>query len=150
MALLSCVGSAPVAVDTVIFIYLIQEHPKYVSSLLPLFEEADNGARSLITSAVTLLETLVLPYRRGDVELAARYEKILTDSRGVTLVDLCQRQLGTAAQLRAATGIKVPDALQLAAAVTMGCLAFLTNDRALPEVAGVRIIQLDSVLGTAP
>jgi predicted nucleic acid-binding protein len=50
--------------------------------------------------------------------------------------------LRAAAQLRAATNMKTPDALQLAAALTTGCATFVTNDRRMPRVAGTRILQL--------
>jgi predicted nucleic acid-binding protein len=67
-------GRGAAAIDTSIFIYFIEEHPRFLSLVLPLFEEADGGKRELVTSAVTLLEVLVVPYRAGDVQLAERYE----------------------------------------------------------------------------
>jgi predicted nucleic acid-binding protein len=89
---------------------------------------------------------LVVPYRIGDVQLADRYELLLTRSRGVRMVDLTRDQLRAAAQLRAMTGAKTPDALQLAAALSTGCRTFVTNDRDLPAVPGLQIIQLSSYL----
>ena len=112
--------------------------------LIPLFQEADQGQRELVTSALTLLEVLVVPYRAGNRMLAERYEALLTRSRGVRLVDLSHDQLRAAAQLRAATGVKTPDALQLVAAIGGGCTAFLTNDRRLPSVPGLRVVELAS------
>ena len=53
-------------------------------------------------------------------------------------------QLRAAAQLRAATGAKTPDALHLVAALGAGCKTFVTNDRRLPTVPGLRVIQLSS------
>jgi predicted nucleic acid-binding protein len=142
--LIADIGSGHLAVDTAIFIYLIEEEPRYLPLIAPLFEEADQGRRQLVTSAVTLLEVLVVPYRAGDVRLAERYEALLTNSRGVRLVDASRDQLRAAAQLRGATGMKTPDALQIAAALSTGCKALLTNDRALPVVPGLRIVQLSS------
>lgn len=146
MGLIGDVGPGPVAIDTSLFIYLIEEEPRYLPVILPLFEESDGGRRELITSAVTLLEVLVVPYRIGDVQLADRYELLLTRSRGVRVVDLTRDQLRAAAQLRAMTGAKTPDALQLAAALSTRCRTFVTNDRALPAVPGLQIIQLSSYL----
>jgi predicted nucleic acid-binding protein len=82
--------------------------------------------------------------RAGLRILADRYEELLTRGRGIRLVDLTRDQLRAAAQLRAATGAKTPDALQLAAALGAGCTAFLTSDRRLPSIPGLRIIQLQS------
>jgi predicted nucleic acid-binding protein len=96
----------------------------------------------LITSAVTLLEVLVVPYRANNNVLAARYEALLTRSRGIQLIDVTHHQLRRAAQLRARSGARTPDALQLTAARDAGCTSFVTNDRRLPAVSGLRIVQL--------
>jgi predicted nucleic acid-binding protein len=133
-----------VAVDTALFIYFIKEHPRLLPVILPLFEEVDAGRRELATSALTLLEVLIVPYRAGNRVLADRYEALLTRSRGIRLVDVTREQLRAAAHLRAVTGVKTPDALQLVAALTVGCATFLTNDRRLPSIPGLRILQLDS------
>jgi predicted nucleic acid-binding protein len=149
VGLISDVGSGAVALDTAIFIYFIEEQPRFLPHIRPLFEEADTGRRELITSALTLLEVLVVPYRVGDIRLADRYEILLTKSRGIRMVDCARDQLRAAAQLRAATGIKTPDALQLVSALGAGCRTFVTNDRRLPQIAGLRILQLSSYVRVA-
>lgn len=144
MGLTTDLGPGDVGVDTVSFIYFIEEHPKFLSMILPLFREADEGKRSLVASALTLMEVLVVPYRAGNRALAQRYEALLTRGRGIRLIDLSHDQLRAAAQLRGATGVKTPDALQLVAAISAGCSTFLTNDRRLPAIPGLRIIELNS------
>jgi predicted nucleic acid-binding protein len=98
-----------------------------------------------MTTAITLLEVLVVPYRAEDDGLASRYERLLTEGRGITLVEAGVAQARLAAQLRARTGIRVPDTLQLAAALSAGCTAFVTNDRALPSLPGLPVVQLGAV-----
>jgi predicted nucleic acid-binding protein len=78
VGLIDELSPGPVALDTAIFIYLIEEHPKYLPHVLPLFEAADAGRRELLTSGLTLLEVLVVPYRRRNVAVAERYEMLLT------------------------------------------------------------------------
>ncbi len=146
MGLIKDLGAGTVGVDTAAFIYFIEEHPTFLSMIVPLFREADEGKRELVTSALTLLEVLVVPYRAGNRSLAERYEALLTRGRGVRLVDLSQDQLRAAAQLRAATGVKTPDALQLVAAIGAGCTTFVTNDRRLPPIPGLRVVELSSYL----
>lgn len=114
----------------------------YAPVLDPLFRETDAGRRDIVTSALTLLEVLVVPYRSGQVGLAARYEALLTRSRGVRLVEIDRDQLRGAAQLRAVHRLRTPDALQLAAALSHRCAAFVTNDRRLPAIPGLSIVQL--------
>lgn len=142
MGLIADLGPGTIAVDTAVFIYVIEEHPEYLPVVLPLFEEADQGKRTLVTSALTLLEVLVVPYRKLDVRVAQRYEMLLTRGRGIRMVDITRDQLRVAAQLRALSAIKTPDALQLACALTSQCRTFVTNDRGLPQIPDMRVIEL--------
>ena len=93
-----------------------------------------------------LLETLVVPIRAGNLALAERYETLLSNSRGLRLIDLDRPLIRQAAQIRALEGLKTPDALQVAAALRAGCTAFLTNDRKIPAVGGLRVLQLQDYL----
>lgn len=144
MGLIEDIGDGDVAVDTAAFIYFIEEEAQYLPIIRPLFVEADKGKRRLVTSALTLLEVLVVPYRTGNAPLADRYEALLTRSRGLQMIEVTREQLKAAAQLRAATSIKTPDALQMAAALGARCGTFVTNDRRLPQVPGLRVIELRS------
>jgi predicted nucleic acid-binding protein len=142
VGLIDRVGPGRIAIDTSIFIYVIERHAIFGDVVAPLFEEADAGKRELVTSSLTLLELLVVPFRSGDRRLADRYEALLTRSRGVTMVDLTRDHVKAAAHLRAASTVRTPDALQLAVALTSHCAAFVTNDRRLPAVPGLRIVDL--------
>lgn len=143
MGLTEIVGQGPLAVDTALFIYFIEEHPRFLAPVRALFARADTGEIEIVTSALTLLEVLVVPLRAGDLVLAAKYEALLTRSRGVRVVDLSRDQLRTAARLRAQYGVlRTPDALQLAAAISTGCQSFVTNDRRMPGPDGLRVLQL--------
>lgn len=144
MALIHDLGSGPIGIDTSILIYFIEEDERFVSVVEPLFSAADSGKIQLIVSALTLLEVLVVPYRAGNAALADRYETILTQSRGVLMVDLTRDHMRLAAQVRAATGIATPDALQLAASLAARCSAFVTNDRRLPAMPDLEIVQLSA------
>ena len=146
MGLIADLGRGTVGVDTPVFIYFIEEHYQFLPLLEPFFIEVNEGRREIITSALTLLEVLVVPYRSGNHLLAERYEALLTRSRGVRVAEISRDHLRAAAQLRATTGVKTPDALQLAAAMAAGCSSFLTNDRDLPAIPGLRILQLASYL----
>jgi len=48
--------------------------------------------------------------------------------------------------LRARYSLRTPDALQLAAALSVGCEAFLTNDHDLERVTDLRVRVLDNLL----
>lgn len=140
--LTKAIGEGPVALDTCIFIYFAEDHPRFGRPLNELFAAVDVGELAAVTSAVTLLEVLVAPLRQGNSTLADEYEGLLTRGRGLRMRSLDAPLLRAAAHLRAATGVRVPDALQLAAGLAESCTAFLTNDRRLPEIGGMKILQL--------
>jgi predicted nucleic acid-binding protein len=140
-------GRGPVGLDTVAFIYFIEEHPDYLPLLDPIFEAVVEGGLQAVTSSLSLLEVLVVPFRSGNLPLAQKYETLLTRSRGLTLVDLDLPLLRGAAKIRALyPTARTPDAFQLCAALSAGCSSLVTNDRALPAVPGLRIVQLDRYL----
>jgi predicted nucleic acid-binding protein len=144
MALIDDLGQGPAGLDTSIFIYFMEEDPRFLPAVAPVFAAADSGKLELIVSALTLLEVLVRPYRAGNVALAQRYEALLTRSRGVRMVDLTRTHLRLAAQLRALSSARTPDAIQLAVSLSAGCSAYLTNDLRLPVVPGLKIVQLSA------
>ncbi len=121
----------------------MEEHPRYLPVVEQVFSAVAGARLTAITSGVTLLETLVIPYRSGNTALAARYEALLTRSRGIRFIDLDRVLLRSAAQLRALFSVRTPDALQLAAALSARCSAYLTNDRSLPVIPGLKILQVN-------
>jgi len=142
VGLIADLGRGPVGLDTVVFIYFIEEHPRFLPIVASVFSAVASTRLPAMTSGVTLLETLVIPYRSENTALAARYEALLTRSRGIRFMDLDRPLLRIAAQLRAVFSIKTPDALQLAAALSGGCSVYLTDDRSLPRIPGLEILQV--------
>lgn len=147
MGLIEDIGEGPVGLDTTAFIYFIEEHDDYLPLVEVIFEAVDAGRLEAVTSIITLLETLVVPYRTANVALAEDYETILGHSHGLQMLDIDRRLSRYAAQLRAALEVKTPDSLQLAAALGSGCTAFVTNDRDLPSFETMKVLQLSDYLG---
>lgn len=145
MGLIDEVGAGPVALDTCVFIYYIEEHPAFLPIIEPVFKAVDRGRLQAVTSDLALLEVLVVPYRQGDARLAEKYEALLTRSRGLSVVGLSRGLLRTAARVRAATGLKTPDAIQVAAALAAGCTSLVTADRSIPEIGGLRVVDLAAI-----
>jgi predicted nucleic acid-binding protein len=146
LGLVEDLGPGPVALDAAIFIYFIEEHREYLPVVKPVFTAIAGGELKAVTSSLTLLEVLVLPLRAGLAALAARYEALLTRGANLKLVEIDLPLLRVAAHLRAVTRIKTPDSLQLAAATAAGCTAFLTHDRELPSLPGLRVVKLRNYL----
>jgi predicted nucleic acid-binding protein len=138
-------GDGPVGVDASIFIYFIESHPSWREVVRPLFAAASEGRLELVTSALTLTEVLVIPYRNGDIATAERYEALITGSRNLKTVEVDRSILRGAAQLRAVTSVRTADAIHLASALRARCTSFITNDRRLPELRGLQIVQLSDL-----
>ena len=147
MDLKSLLAAGPLGLDTALFIYLIEEHAEVLPQVDRSFSAVAAGDCRAATSALTLLEVLVLPYRAGNLGLVERYEQVLGGSRGLELVGLDRPVLHLAARLRAESRLRTPDAIQMAAALHVGCSVFVTNDRDLPSVRGLRVVQLRHLVG---
>lgn len=133
-----------VALDASIFIYYLENHPHYAALANPYFDAHDRGQLRIVTSAVTLLEVLVRPLRYGDLEVVAQYEDMLSGRVGIWMIDIDRDQLMLASRLRAEFRLKTADALQLAAAIATGCTQFITNDKRIPSIPGIEVVQLDN------
>ncbi len=145
MGLMSALGPGKVALDSAIFIYKIEQHPRFSRPLRDLFDAFETGHLEAVTSAISLLEVLVRPLRAGRKDLVEAYQKYLLQGPGMTLRGIDLPILRAAAALRASVHVRTPDALQLATALAAGCSTFLTNDRRIPAISGLRVLQLELV-----
>jgi predicted nucleic acid-binding protein len=135
-----------VGLDSAPLIYFIERHPTYLPLVRPFFEAVERGEIQVATSALTLTEVLVHPYKRGNRFLAQQYSRILLHTRNLRTVHVSPEIATEAAQMRAAYGLKTPDAIQLATAQVSGATSFLTNDMGLAPISGLQLILLDRVL----
>lgn len=129
-----------VCLDTAPLIYFIEGHSIYQPLLFKLFDFNDQGGFSFITSTVTLLEVLVKPLRDGRTAIAKEYKDILTNAKGIVIVDVTAAIAQQAAILRAKYNFRTPDAIQLATAIEFNADYFLTNDSRLKSANEIDIV----------
>jgi predicted nucleic acid-binding protein len=147
MGKLTLPASGLVYADTQIFIYSVEKHPVYAPLLQPLWHEVQAGRLEVVSSELSLMETLVAPLRNGDRALAWAYEQMF-QAAGIRLLPITQPVLREAAALRAGSAsLRTPDALHAATALLAGCASFLTNDAAFRRVSGHPVVLLDNALG---
>lgn len=139
-----------VGLDTAPLIYFIEKHPKYLPLVYPFFDAMQQGEVRVVTSALTLTEVLVHPYRRNDRDLARQYSRILLNAPNLTLLTISPEIADEAARIRAAHGLKTPDSIQIATALAGKATAFLTNDAEIAAIPGLQIIVLDNLLRPEP
>ena len=135
-----------IALDTSLFIYHLEDHPRYSPLTEVIFNALEKGTNKGVTSYLTLMEILIKPKTEGLLQVARDYEYYLTTFPNLTFYEMGLDVARKASDLRAAERIKTPDAIQLATAITHGATAFLTNDKTLERVKGVDILILDKLL----
>ncbi|MEA3417283.1 MAG: type II toxin-antitoxin system VapC family toxin [Thermodesulfobacteriota bacterium] len=133
-------------IDTVPFIYFIEKDPKYLNIVRQIFAEIDVGKIDAITSTITLLEVLVLPFKTKNESLAEKYRKILLYAEGLTTFEIFHEVSELSAKLRAKYSIRTPDAIQIAVGIIYGADTFLTNDSSLKKVEDIRVVILEDFL----
>lgn len=95
----------------------------------------------LVVSPITLSELLVKPLASGDIESEARVLAFATMVCSVAdiSVDIARR----AAQVRAATGMRLPDAYIVATAFELAATAVIGNENAWKRVADLPYQHID-------
>ena len=137
-----------VYIDAQISIYTVDRHPLYAPLCRPIWEAVKTGTLTAVTSELTLLETLVVPLRKGDDFQASR-RVALWRQANTRMIPVAREILLEAARLRAATpAIKTPDAIHAATALLHNCSVFITNDVGFRRILGLRIILLDEALAS--
>jgi predicted nucleic acid-binding protein len=135
-----------VGVDTSPFIYLWEQHSRYLHLAEELFRYLRQPQVQGITSIVTLIEACIHPQRQGRFDLVQAYENSLLHSQQIRMLPIGAALARRAVILRAAYEIHVPDALQISAAIESGATLFVTNDRRLSKVQEIEILLFDDCL----
>ncbi len=130
--------SGVVFLDTAPIIYSVEKHADYLALMQPVWEASQAGQIIVVTSELTLLETLVAPLRDADTQLIAAYEQLLTKTE-VRMLPITTQVLREAANLRARFNLKTPDAIHAATALIHGCDLFVTNDPIFRRVPDVKV-----------
>ncbi len=97
---------------------------------------AGRGAQTTpAVSRLAVMECCVKPLREGNAALLARYRQLFA---ATAIIELDAAVIDTATQLRATHGLKTPDALHAACALTLAApYAFVSGDKAFQRVTGL-------------
>jgi predicted nucleic acid-binding protein len=86
-----------------------------------------------------------LPLQKDDRELAVVFAELLVGGPNTEFQVIDATVATMAADISVRHNLRLPDSFQLAAAVTAGCDAFLTNDAQLRRVPGIHVVILDQI-----
>ena len=101
-----------IGIDTSVFIYQVEENPKYVKFTQRIFDWLEGPRAGAVTSTITMLELLVHPYHADDSERVDRFYALLSTYPHLHWLPLTLNVADRAASLRAQHNLKTPDAVQ--------------------------------------
>lgn len=135
-----------VYLDTSIFIYFVEQYPRYYELCEAIFEEIETGRNKALTSTLTMLEILVQPYKLKRDDLVLMFYSLLTTYPNISWVDLTLDVSDLAAKIRAEHGLKTPDAIQISSAISYGAEGFICNDRSFRKVTDIDCLVIDELI----
>jgi len=145
MGSLNTITGQSIYLDANILIYAVEDLTVVGQKIRTLFSRFDNGELHAVTSELSLAEVLAKPVRDGKQAIQDEYEQLLTNSDALTVMPVTRDVLIRAAQIRAQTSVKLPDAIHAATALMKNCTTFLTNDQRFAVIAPLPVLLLSQV-----
>jgi len=140
--MLAIEGSEKIGIDSMLFIYLLEDHPEFSNTVSSILKDVESGKMIGVTSVITLLELLVKPKKDHNLPAIEAYKSILSDFPNLEIVPVDNKIADIASTLRADYGIKTPDAIQVATSIKEECSVFVTNDLALKKIKEIKVLTL--------
>ncbi len=136
-----------VVLDTCVLSYHLSQHPRYTPLTDVVLGAVEAGDVAGLITAVTLAEVLVVPATAGDRRAMQDYELYLAHFPHLEIVPMDATLARETALVRAEASLRMPDAVQMAAARLYGADATITNDhRWAGRLAAPRVLVLDRYL----
>lgn len=143
-------GHKLLLLDTMVFSYHLSNRPRYAPPAAAVLEMIETGKVMGVTTTVTLAELLTVPAQSGNRRAMQEYELYLTHFPNLQIVSLNVALARETAIVRAETGLRVPDAVQIAAARLSNADGIVTNDRRWArQVTQPTLILLDDYIDVA-
>jgi predicted nucleic acid-binding protein len=145
MGKLTAISGSTLYLDANLLIYAMEDLGEYGKKMRGLFARIDSGELRGVTSELSLAEVLVKPIRDGAESIRKQYETMLAVSGPLTVAPVARAALVRAAELRAASSLRLPDALHAATSELLGCTTFVTNDLAFLTLPSLPVLLLNDV-----
>jgi predicted nucleic acid-binding protein len=135
-----------IALDTAPLIYYIEEVAPYADLLVPVYMLLENDTLRAVTSTVTVSEILTKPFADKNFALADEIKFTLRSFASLSVISIDEKVAEAAALIRARYTIRLPDALQIAAAIQGEATLFLTNDKRAKKIDTIEVLVLSDFL----
>ncbi len=126
--------------DSDCVIYLVEQHPTWGGKVAARLASLRTAGDEIAVTDLSRAECLVGPLHRQQAAILADYQAFFRDP-GIRVLRLTAAVCEQAARIRAASNLrfKLPDCIQLAAAIEHGCGLFLTHDAQLASLPTIAV-----------
>ena len=131
-----------VYLDTNIIIYAVEGYETHAARIKFVLRGMTDGEITAVTSELTVAEVLVKPKRDTNLKLEEAYRQFLLPTASFRNSAVSREILEAAADIRAHSALKLPDAIHFASAINEGCDSFLTNDDRFEGMTGIKVMLL--------
>jgi predicted nucleic acid-binding protein len=145
VAFLDFVQGNRIYLDTNVWIYAIEDFPEFSGVIRKLFQAIDQGRLTAFTSELSLAEALVKPIQSNSVRYQEIYKAAIAPTNQLSVIPVDRNILIRAAQVRANTGLKLPDSIHVATAISTNCTTLVTNDRRMRTAERISVIVLSQL-----
>lgn len=131
--------------DTNVIISIIDGVETLETKQVEFISHIEENKIEALTSELTLAECLVRPLADKNISAIKAYMGFLEGRPDFAVIPVSRDILILAAQVRVDTRLKLPDAIHAATAKTSDCAIFLTCDRRIKNLAGLKIVLWDQL-----
>jgi len=135
-----------VCLDTGPLIYFIEDVAPYADFLEPAFELLSSHRLRAVTSTIALAEILTKPLAEKKYGLVDEIKFALKSFSSLIMFAIDEKLAEVAALVLARHAIRLPDALQVAAAIQGEATLFITNDKRLKKIDAFEVLVLSDFL----
>lgn len=125
-----------IMLDTNAIIYFLDGTPSFIDLMLPLFDLIEQDRLKLTLSVITEAELLVKPYRENNSAAIEAVNFFLEEFPNLEIIEVNRKISRQAAQIRAESGLRLPDAIILSTAINNNCDLLIGNDKEFMQKAG--------------
>lgn len=134
--------SKRIGLDSMAYIYLLEEHPKLSILAENIFERAENHKLTIVSSALVLIEVLTGLRKSKEHGLEREFQNIISEFPYLEIHTIDKNLVNSVVDLRVKYHLKTPDAIHLATAIEHKADAFITNDPQLKKVKEIPMLYL--------
>lgn len=136
-----------IALDTNVIIYKLENATRYSQLVEPVFGLLNRGRIAIILSRVVEMEALVRPLRDNDRAAVDVLTLLFARTPNLRVRDVDQAIAHRAADVRAITRLRAPDAIIAATALEERCEALIGNDKIMASrLRGIPYLYLDDYI----